>query len=290
MNTAWSSLEQAQRDILLHSAQGDAFRTMSAWYSFVYQYGFEEGSWRRALKELAHGRRGSKRTTFDVVRHVLRQYDEVFRATIDPANPNTLTFVECLTDSTVTAFDFTHVNRFVSTSHGIMWAHGPQLCDGAPQTSATLSLAPEGTFYWQKPSTSWPAEWESGESYEIEVRLLPFTYYEWQPSVVPDGNVPAQYYAGQPCLIEVYVLGHLIPNVPTTYLQPDGVLTAAGVPYGGQLIVDEFTQANPLGQGPHPLYLVSQDVFETVRDQIQASLAAGVTLRMIRAYTSNCAP
>lgn len=290
MNTAWSSLEQAQRDILLHSAQADSFRDMSAWYGFVYQFGFQEGSWRRALKELAHGRRGTKRTTFDVVRHVLRQYDEVFKVTVDPADPTTLTFVSCVTDGSITAFDFKHASRFVSTPFGIMWAEGPWLCGGAPQTSATLSLAAEGTFYWEKPAATWPADWEAGTSYEIEVRLLPFTYYEWQPSIVPNNAVPSTYYAGQPCLIEVYILGHLLPNVPTTYLQPDGAPTAVGVPYGGQLIVDEFTQGDPLGGGPHPLYLVSSDVFETVRDQIQASLAAGVTLRLLRAHTATCSP
>lgn len=290
MNTAWSSLEQAQRDILLHSAQDDAFRDLSAWYGFVYQYGFAEGSWRRALKELAHGRRGTKRTTFDVVRHVLRQYDEVFKVTVDPADPTTLTFVSCVTNSAITAFDFKHINRYVSTPYGIVWAQGPQLCDGAPATSTTLTLAPEATFYWQKPESTWPAEWTSGTSYEIEVRLLPFAYYEWQPAVVPTNTAPSQYYEGQPCLIEVYIFGHVLPNVPTTYLQPNGVLTAAGVPYGGQLVIDEFTQGDPLGQGPHPLYLVSPDVFETVRDQIQASLAAGVTLRLLRASTASCSP
>lgn len=290
MNRAWSSLEQAQRDILLHSAQGDAFRMMCNWYSFVYQYGFEEGSWRRALKELAHGRRGTKRTTFNVVRHVLRQYDEVIKVSVDPANPNTLTFVEGVRTIADGAFDFRHVNRFVSTPYGIVWSSGPRLCDGAPQTSATLSLAPEGTFYWDKPSGIWPSEWEAGTSYEVEVRLLPFAYYEWQPSMVPDGSVPASYYEGTSCLVEVYLLGHLVPNVPTTYLQPDGVATPSNVPYGGQLLDDEFVRGDPLGVGPHPLYLVTQNIYDEVRDQIQASLAAGVTLRLLRAHTATCAP
>jgi hypothetical protein len=290
MNTAWSALEQAQRDLLLHSAQGEPFRDLSSWYGFIYSYGFEEGSWRRALKELAHGRRGSKRTTFDVVRHVLRQYDEVVKVTVDPANPNTLTFVEGVRNFTEAAFDFTHANRYVDTPYGIVWAQGPHMCSGAPQTSAVLELAGEGTFYWKKPASIWPADWVAGTSYEIEVRLLPFTYYEWQPSLVPNNAVTPTYYAGTPCLVDVYILGNVVPNVPSTYLQADGQATAIGVPYGGQLLDNEFISGNPLGAGPHPLYLVSPEIFDEVREQIQASLAAGVTFRLRRAMTNACSP
>jgi hypothetical protein len=101
----------------------------------------------------------------------------------------------------------------------------------------------------------------------------------------------------------VFVFGDLLPDVPSTYLmpwpQPDGgypgpvppeMYTPTGMPYGGQLLTDEFQRGDPLGNGPHPLYLVSQDVFEGLRAQIQASLAAGVELRMRRSLVRTCSP
>jgi hypothetical protein len=302
MNILWSSLEQAHRDLLVHSAQDESFRRLSYWYDFVYQYGFEESAWRRALLELAFGRRGTKRTTFNVVRHVLRQYDEVFKVKVDPATPNVLTFVECLKGTienpNPTAFDFTHVNRYITTPYGTVRSAGPVLCgSGNPQTSTTLTLYPAKTFYWDKPQDIWPSTWVPGQEYTFEVRVLPFQYYEWQPGPAPTvaagSGLPEtnpNYYVGEPCLVEVYIQGNILPNVPTTYLQADGALTQAGVPYGGNLLDDEFVQGNPGGLGPHPLYLVSQNVFESVRDQIQASLAAGVTLHLLRAPMYVCTP
>lgn len=289
MNILWSSLEQAQRDLMLHSAQDDAFRRLSSWYSFVYQYGFEEGSWRRALRELAYGRRGTKRTTFDVVRHCLRQYDEVFKVTVNQAVPHQLIFSQAITDPTLTEFTHRHVNRYIETPWGIVRSVGPRMCAGS-----TVTLADIPTFYWRTMTEILPDDLEYAE--EFEVRFLPFEYYEWQPGpVLRPGTDPAVpdavgYHYGDPCLIDVYVFGHLIPNVPTTYLQPDGVATAVGVPYGGQMLLDEFEQGDPRGVGPHPLYLVSPDIFEGMRDQIQASLAAGVELRLRRATTEPCTP
>ena len=302
MNVLWSALEQAHRDLLVHSAQDESFRRLGDWYDFVYQYGFHESSWRRALLELAYGRRGTKRTTFNVVKHVLREYDEVFRVKVDPADPNTITFVECLKGTletpNPTAFDFRHVNRYITTPYGTVRSDGPVMCGlGNPASSETLTLVPAKTFYWDNPATIWPSTWEAGTEYEFEVRLLPFQYYEWQPGPVPTvaagSGTPEpnpNYYIGAQCLVEVYIQGNVLPEVPTTYLQENGELTASGVPYGGNLLLDEFQRGNPAGLGPHPLYLVSADVFDSVRDQIQASLAAGVKLRLLRAAEYQCAP
>jgi hypothetical protein len=302
MNVLWSTLEQAQRDLLTHSAQDEAFRALANWYGFTYQYPFVESSWRRALLELAYGRRGTKRTTFNVVKHVLREYDEVFRVKVDPAYPNNLVFVACIkgsiTNPAPTAFDFMHVNRYVTTPYGTVRSDGPVLCGtGNPTSSLSLNLVPQETFYWEKPSTIWPDDWIPNNWYEFEVRLLPFQYYEWQPSPAPSRapgrgvpEVYPDYYVGEPCLVEVYIQGNLIPDVPTTYLQENGEPTAVGVPYGGAMLTNEFEQGNPAGLGPHPLYLYTPDVFESVRDQIQASLAAGVKLRLLRAAEYQCAP
>jgi hypothetical protein len=287
MNILWSDLEQAQRDLLLHSAQDDSFRRLADWYGFVYQYGFAEGSWRRALQELAFGRRGSKMTTFNVVRHVLRQYDEVVKVLIDSSNPNELIFMEGISEPSRTAFDHKYVNRYISTPWGIMRSVGPTMCSGS-----TLQLADTSSLYWKAPSEIVP---ETSYDETFEARFLPFEYYEWQPApVFREATVPdapptvAGYHPGEPCLVDVYILGHIIPNVPTTYLQPDGELTGVGVPLGGQLLDDEFVQGFPRTTGPHPLYLMVPDVFDSVRAQIQASLAAGVELRLRRALSLAC--
>lgn len=287
MNILWSSLEQAQRDLLIHSAQDDSFRRLAEFYGFTYQYGFEEGSWRRALLELALGRRGTKRTTFDVVRHCLRQYDEVFKVTVNQAVPNELIFAQALTDPTLTEFTHRHVNRYIETPWGIVRSVGPHMCGGS-----TVTLADVPTFYWRTMTEILPDDLEYAE--EFEVRFLPFEYYEWQtgPVLAPTTDLAVPeflgYHYGDPCYIDVFVFGDLLPDVPSTYLQPDGIATPAGIPYGGQLLIDEFQRGDPLGNGPHPLYLVSADIFEGLRNQIQASLAAGVELRMRRALVANC--
>jgi len=308
MNILWSSLEQAQRDLLLHSAQDDSFRSLADWYGFVYQYGFEESSWRRALKGLAYGRRGTKRTTFDVVRHCLRQYDEVFTVKIDPASPSTLHFES---SASVSAFERRHVNRYISTPWGIVRSVGPTM---AGCTNTTIELCPIDTFYWKGATMQfWPQEWESRTQYEFEARFLPFEYYEWQrgpvlqldPADPVDPTMPRArgYHYGSPCLVDVYVFGDLLPDVPSTYLRPwpeptggypgpvpPELYTPVGMPYGGQLLEDEFQEGRPLTTGPHPLYLVSPEVFEGLRGQIQASLAAGVELRMLRTLVRTCSP
>jgi hypothetical protein len=290
MNVLWSSLDQAQRDLLLHSAQGDAFQRLAEWYSFVYQHGFEEGAWRRALKELAWGRRGTKLTTFDVIRHCLRQYDEVFKVKVLEQAPHTLVFVDAVTDPTLTAFNHRHVNRYVSTPWGIVRTVGPKMCSGS-----NLNLADIATTYWQTLPAIVPDDFAYNTPFEV--RLLPFEYYEWQPGPVltagPTLDSPPVfngYHPGDPCLVDVYIFGHVLLDAPATYLQVDGQPTAAGVPYGGQLIDTEFVSGDPLGIGPHPLYLISPDVFESLRAQIQASLAAGVELRMLRALKRPCTP
>lgn len=308
MNVLWSSLEQAQRDLFIHSAQGDPFVRLAEWYGFIYQSGFQESSWRRALKELAYGRRGTKRTTFDVVRHCLRQYDEVFKVKINRAYPEALQFVAGLSDDSLTSFTHRHVNRYIETPWGMVrsvWAN-PNVC-----AHASVSLAPIDTFYWKGATEQfWPQEWAPGDEYEFEVRFLPFEYYEWQPGPVlrptaePTVSEIDGYHYGDPCYIDVFVFGDLLPDVPSTYLlpwpEPNGgyppepppaeMYTPPGMPYGGNLLENEFIQGRPLTTGPHPLYLVSPDVFDGLRAQIQASLAAGVELRMRRALVSSCTP
>lgn len=281
MLNAWSQLDEAWRTLLVHAARGPAFRRLSRWFGFTYQYGILEGSWRRALRELAYGKRGTKRTTFDVIRHAFRQYDTLIEVQVDPANPTVLTFVDA---DGISAFDHTHVGRYISTDYGILWSVGPVLCGGVgPATSTTLQVSPHAAADWDAPA--WPFDVPT----TITVRVLPFLYYERQPQPVDRSQFDTAYYPGDQCLIDVYFLGDITPLVPTTYLQDDdSTLTPVGVPLGGQLLEDVFTAGDPLGDGPHPLYLVDDSAFADVQAQVQRTLVAGVEIRFFRAYTYPC--
>jgi hypothetical protein len=273
-------MDAAWRDTLVHAAVGDAFRRVARTYEFVYQFGIAEGSWRRALLELAYGRRGTKKTTFDVIRHAFRQYDILVEVEVDPSTPTTLTFVS---SPGLTAFGKDHVGRYISTPYGVLWSMGPVLCSGGPPTSATITVSPHAAADWAAPA------WPFTVTTRFTVRILPFILYETQQQPIDRSVDDGRYYDGEQCRVDVYFLGDILPLVPTTYLQEnDSALTAAGVPFGGQLLDDAFTPGDPLGDGPHPLYLVDDSAFEDVRVQVQSTLAAGVELRFIRSYTYPC--
>jgi len=280
MISTWSQLEQVWRDLLIHMAQGAAFRRLSKWHKFTYQYGLQESSWRRALLELAWGKKGTRSVTFDVLRHLFRQYDTVFEVEVDPSNPTELVFVS---SDGLTEFDRTHVGRYIETPWGRVWSSGPVLCGGtSTTTSSTLQLSPYATQFWQAPA--WPFTTPT----RFTVRMLPFLYYEMQRGPVNREVYPTVYHPGDPCLIDVYFIGSTIPGTPTTYLQEAGVPTPSDVPFGGNLLDDEFQQGDPLGDGPHPLYLVDDRAFEAVRSQVQRTLVAGVEIRFHRLAVAAC--
>jgi len=281
MISMWSQMEAAWRSTMIHTANGPFFARLARLSQFIYQPGIKEGSWRRALLELTYGRRGSKGTTFDVVRHVFRQYDTLVEVDVDPNNPTVLTFVS---SEGLTAFNHEHVGRYVSTPYGVMWSGGPVLCGGVgPETSATLELSPHTAADWVG------AQWPFTVTTRMTVRLLPFLYYEMQQQPLDMRDPMAEYYTGNQCLIDVYFLDDIVPAVPATYLQDaTNVLTPAGVPLGGQLVDDAFVVGDPLGDGPHPVYLVDDGAFAAIRTQVQRTLAAGVEIRFLRTYKYAC--
>jgi hypothetical protein len=280
MQAAWSQLDQAWRDTLVHAAQGSAFRRLARWYGFIYQQGIKEGSWRRALRELAFGRRGTRATTFDVLRHVFRQYDVIVTVEVDPAQPDTLTFVS---STGLVEFDQTHVGRYIETPYGRLWSNGPVLCGNAgPAGSSTLTVEMSATQLWQAP------DWPFNVPTQFEVRILPFIYYERQRTPFDRTQPNWTYHPGQHCLIDVYFVGQVVPMAPTTYLQESGVLTPPDVPFGGNLLEDEFEAGDPRGDGPHPLYLVDDEAFAPIRTQVQRTLAAGVEIRFWRSVIRQC--
>lgn len=282
MQAAWSQVDQAWRDTLVHAAQGRAFRRLARWFGFTYQYGIKEGSWRRALRELAYGRRGTKRTTFDVIRHLFRQYDTIVTVEVDPSTPYILNFVS---GTGLTEFDQTHVGRYIETPYGRLWSNGPVLCGNTgPAGSPTLEVETTATHMWDAPA------WPFNVPTQFEVRILPFVYYERQREPLDRSQPNWAYHPGSHCLIDVYFVGGITPLVPTTYLQPGGVLTPPDVPLGGNLLVDEFESGDPLGDGPHPLYLVDDNAFAPIREQVQRTLAAGVEIRFLRSVVIPCDP
>lgn len=273
-------MDAAWRDTLAHAAVGDAFRRLARMYGFTYQWGIKEGSWRRALLELAVGKRGTKNTTFDVIRHAFRQYDILVEVEVDPLDPTTLTFVS---SEGLTSFDKTFVGRYFSTPYGVLWTDGPTLCGAAPATSPTVSVSAHAAADWVAPA------WPFSTTTRFTARVLPFLFYEMQPQPIDRAVDDGRYYAGNQCLVDVYFIGDSIPLTPTTYLQEaDASPTGVGVPYGGNLLDDVFTHGNPDGDGPHPLYLVDDGVFAGIQAQVQSTLAAGVEIRFLRTTTYPC--
>lgn len=282
MNRAWGMIDQAWRDTLVHAAQDRSFNRLSRFFGFFKQPGIHEGSWRRALLELAWGRRGTNDVTFNVVRHCLRQFDTEVEVEVRPSEPNRLYFVAA---EGMTSFRHDHVGRFIDTPYGMFWSDGPRMGGGISScTRGFITLSPTATHFNSAPT------WNFTTYTRFKIRILPFLYYVRQPGPVDPQDVASAYHPGNPCLIEVYILGSGVPTAPTTYLQEDGQPTEAGVPYGGNLLDDETVQGDSQGDGPHPLYLVDAGVLEGVRVEVERTLAAGCFITFTRLETPACTP
>lgn len=275
-------LDQAWRDTLVHAAQGRAFQRLSRLFGFLRPAGIEEGSWRRALLEIAWGKRGTNDVTFNLVRHALRQFDTEVEVEVRPHQPNRLYFVRA---EGLSAFQHSHVGRFIDTPYGVFWSDGPAMGSGINDCSHPfITLADTPTHFYGAPS------WSFTTYTRFKVRILPFLYYVRQPGPTDPRDVTSGYHAGTPCRIEVFLVDTPQSLAPATYLQEDGQPTASGVPYGGQLLEDETVSGDPLGDGPHPLYLVDADTLEPVRVQIERTLAAGVTIAFEALPIPQCVP
>ncbi len=263
----WSQVEEALRDTLVHKAEGPAFRALCRLYGFDKSPEISQRSWRKALHEIAYGRRGTFVTTRNALEGALRDFDEVFDLEVDTANPERL-----VAQAGAGTFQAQHVNRLVRTPYGL---HFTVSISGSGDY---LGIAPLTTEYWNGTDA-----WTFTGTEQFTGRMLPFLIYERNPGPTYDGW-DDRTYKGVSCLVEVELLSDAITYAPASYLQdPPGVATPVDLPPQGHLLADSSVPGNPEGAGPYPIYLFDGNPFVQTQKQFQRNLAAGVLIVFKRA-------
>lgn len=297
-----SQTEIAFRDTLVTKATGVALDRLGVLFGFPKLGIFERSVFRKALLEVAYGRRGTYRMLFLVLEHLFDQYSQrrgVYNVTLDPANPHALIYRE----GGAPAFDCEQTGRYIrvqSPTFGSKVYYSQHLKDGVLYLNPIDNPAIAG------------ADWSTLTGPEdATAKVIGFLMQEANPGPPmvdgfdAEGNPyhPMSFLPDNTCTIDLFVDKN-IWNVPATYLQEDGtvdrLITAPGQPYGGHLM-DLYAAANrdmvefpgsgiegdvhpesgdPTGEGPHPIYFDAQGgVAAAFTRIIDALLAAGVHLR-----------
>jgi hypothetical protein len=108
----FSQAETAFRDTLITKAEGVALDTLGIMYGFPRLGIFERKYYRRALREVAFGKRGTYRLFFKVLENLFDQYSERrgrINVTLDPSDPHVLIYRE----GGAPTFDCSTVQRFI---------------------------------------------------------------------------------------------------------------------------------------------------------------------------------
>jgi hypothetical protein len=299
----FSQIEIAFRDTLITKAEGVYLDRLGAMYGFPRLGVFDRKYYRRALREVVFGRRGTYRTLFRVLENLFDQYSErrsVYNVTLDPANPHALIYRE----GTLPPFDCGNTGRFVrvvSPTFGSRVYYSQHLANGV------LHLNPIET-----PGVA-GADWSTLASTEnATAKFIGFMMREIHPGpAAVDGNDehgspwhPDGYLEDNTCTIDL-IVDKDIWDVPATYLQEDGtkdrLVEAPNQPFGGHLMslydaanrsVVDYPGSNPAvadeihveggdqSVGPYPIYLQAEgQVAAAFVHIIDSLLAAGVHIR-----------
>lgn len=297
-----SQTEIAFRDTLVTKATGVALDRLGAFFGFPRLGIFERSVFRKALLEVAYGRRGTYRNLFLVLEHLFDQYSQrrgLYNVVLDPANPHALIYRE----GGAPPFDCEQTGRFIridSPTFGSKVYYSHHLKDGILHLNPIDNPAITG------------ADWSSLSGPEnATAKVIGFLMQEANPGPPmvdgfnAEGNPyhPLSFLPDNTCTIHLFVDKN-IWNVPATYLQENGTIdrleTAPGQPYGGHLM-DLFAAANreivqfpmsgvaeethpesgdPTGDGPYPIYFDARggvaSAFTKIIDDL---LAAGVHLK-----------
>lgn len=310
MLEAVSQADKALHDTLVHRADGWAFDDLAELFGFARIPGIDVAVWRHALRAVAFGQRGTLGTTWAAVELGLRS-DAAARTVqvrLDPAAPHAATHVSG-TGAYASGFTCAWVGRLVrlryhtTSSDGSVTHHSkvlyvttPLEIAGAPVSSITFA---------QTPTSCWTTEpCAFAGLVDASLELLPYVWREPSPGPVdalpssppllPSGDpLPVEWLSqpqaplGRRCTIELEVTEEAFAVPPTYLLDPAGVdrATYPGQPDGG-IIMDLFGAVNdttgtlveegdPLGDGPAPVYLVSDDSIATLERYFGRVLAAG---------------
>ena len=296
-----SQAEIAFRDTLITKAEGIALDALGIMYGFPRLGIFERKYYRRALREVAFGRRGTYRMFFKVLENLFDQYSErrgIINVYLDPDHPDKLIYRE----GGAPTFDCASTQRFIRVTSPTF---GSKIYYSQGLTGdGKLSLNPIDT-----PLVA-GADWSSlPGTEEATAKVLGFMIHERNPGPPDvDGNdlndTPwhtLDFMPEKTCTIDLFV-DNFIWSTPASYLQEDGTVDRAIVapnqPFGGHLmslydaanrVVIEYPAAGVASEihpesgdqdlGPFPIYLdATGKIAGAFIDVLEGTLAAGVHL------------
>lgn len=213
----FAQAEQGLRDTLTTKATGWAFDDLARWHGFprIPTFGIEP--WRAALHAIAYGPRGVPGTLQAVLEGMFADAAVDYACTVNPAAPQTLTWVSGGTDGGFTKCLVGRLWRIeTSLGSGIYWSIGPTFNAG-PATLGTLTLCRVATASWKG------ADWSTLPGVEsVTAKLLPFLVKE----ATPGPEAPAD--TGSPCIVDL--LFSTSDETPPTYMQPTFVWANKSTP------------------------------------------------------------
>jgi hypothetical protein len=300
-----SQTERALRDTLIPKAEGLALDRLATFYDLDRPDPFTDSAWRRALRAVVKGPRGTLGCTHDFIEALYAGSATEWGVTLAVASPKIVTWAS----GPAADFGCEHVGRFArikyipATAAGfddtvpqaewpwveeLFYTTGPDFSGGP--TSSTLELAPYNSGYWKG------CDWATGPTavdpahLDATMTLLAFVYLEPTPGPLtddPDETVTAPY--GATCEFQLYVDADLF-SAPVTYLLDDTAVPGidrdvvdAAMPDQGHIMdeynLDEVVPTPPTAgdqgaAGPRPIYLAGVD--DTVANLLDPLLAAGV--------------
>lgn len=270
-----SHAENAYRDTLVRCVEGyEQITNLSRLFGLNYPQGFNEDSWRRALRAAAYGRRGTIPQIFDFLSGLMHHHAREFLVAATSANRLT---------AVGTSFDDDDYGRLIRLlpsdaandprPYADDWT-GPVHWSTAVGAGGTyIDLAETATTYWDAPAL------DVGTRYIV--RVYPFVFAEPTPGRTQPSDGLSSYLSGYQqadlaCKLILTILGD-ISSVPPTYMVQSGARSDPNEPYGGHLQPDELTEAGEdVPDHPYPPYIPGNTLGETASQSLGLLLASGV--------------
>ena len=240
MLEALSHVEKAYRDTLIRCVEGrEQITNLSRIFGLNYPQGFNETSWRKALRAAAYGRRGTIPQIFDFLSGLTDHHTRDILVQATSATRLTSATNEFATD------DYSRFIRLLSVDSAI--PPRPYEPDHTGPLHFSIAVGPSGSYidlanvstsYWDRPDVT------IGTRYYA--RVYPFTFAEPtpgrpEPSDSGSGYIISKTQKELACKLIVSFLGTL-STVPPTYMVASAVDRAdPAEPDGGHLQPDELT-------------------------------------------------
>lgn len=276
-------VERAFRDTTIRKSSGDWLRRVSRQWGVPKPGLARESQWRMVVAAAAMGPRGTYGVTFDFCQWALRHLStELSGVSVAAANPQRLTKTGGFTQAHIGAWVMKDLDYDSATVWKIV---GP--ADIATSGGNWVELAQIGTLpYWSA------ANFTTTDSFDVVI--LPFTIREEPGMVIVNVNQggslsPASYLqpgaavpaapgvVGQSDPDAAAYNGGSVEPVPNASPLIGADTRPGGEPFGGHLQEEELYEVgDPLGSGPHPVYLSGGETLDYVRNVLDPLLAAGI--------------